>query len=164
MRVDSYTRNVFLISICFLGFLVFSCAEHNPNTLATVPNCVSPFCCNYCNVTYDFTENSCSQVLQSLIEVANESEYFTYQNSTSDYVYFVHTTISDCCPPGYNYYEDVTFNTTSTDSTSCTDVVGFSISRSGTCDLGNDLVNIEKLVNGTGLHYTGPQHNSGCEK
>ena len=52
---------------------------------------------------------------------------------------------------------------TSSQGTSCNDVVGFSISRSGTCDLGNDEVNIETLVVATGFHFTGPVVNSGCE-
>merc|ERR1712137_248485 len=116
--------------------------------------------------TYFFTENTCSEVLDALINAASTTENFQYESSVENppSVYIVHTTISDCCPPGWTYYEDVTFNLTSTSSTTCTNVLGFSISRDGTCDLGNDQVNIQTMVNATGLVNQGPKILNGCQK
>lgn len=68
---------------------------------------------------------------------------------TTDFIYFLTA---------------VYFNLTSTNSNTCTETVGFSISRSGTCDLGNDQVNIQTMVTGTGLQYEGPHIVSGCQK
>ena len=100
-------RNTFIIAFFFISFwfasLVFS---------STTPRCTSPYCCNYCNMTYSFPDNDCSEVLTALIVSANTTEYFDYQSSVEDppSVYIVHTTISDCCPPGYVYYEDGKIN------------------------------------------------------
>ena len=51
---------------------------------------------------------------------------------------------------------------TAKSDTSCY-AVGFSVSRMGSCDLGNDQLNLALVVSGSGLTYTGPEINSGCE-
>merc|ERR1711976_692853 len=130
------------------------------------PKCTSPSCCNYCNMSFDFPQNSCSDVLNALIASGESNSEFSYQSSVQNppSVYFVHTTVSTCCPPGYNYYEDVYFNLTTSTSSGCSAAYGFSHSRDGSCDLGNDELNLEKLVNGTDLYYdTPPTILSGCE-
>ena len=53
--------------------------------------------------------------------------------------------------------------TSSEGSSSCDIVYGFSISRDGTCDLGNDEVNLNTVVAGTDLNHSEPIVNSGCE-
>ena len=95
----------FVIGLLFVCTITFVLAADMKNT---VPKCTSPFCCNYCNMTYEFPQNTCNEVLQQLIYSANNTEYFQYESSVANppSVYIVHTTISDCCPPGYTYYED----------------------------------------------------------
>ena len=94
--------------LVLLAFVTFVCVVLPTFGELRAPQCVSPSCCNFCNVTYGFPENSCAQVLQGLAASVNASTQFTFESEeTNPYsLYAVHKTVSQCCPPGYIYYED----------------------------------------------------------
>mmetsp|Transcript_52246 Transcript_52246/g.86839 ORF Transcript_52246/g.86839 Transcript_52246/m.86839 type:complete len:155 (+) Transcript_52246:71-535(+) len=132
---------------------------------ALPPNCVSSSCCNYCNETYIFTQNDCTSTFQSVLKAGNTTKnYELGQFSNYNYIDMVHTTISTCCPPGFHYKEDMSFTFSPGSQPSQCVVVGFSHSRDGTCDLGQDKANIDTIIVATGLHTNGGATNSGCQK
>eukprot|EP01095_Lingulamoeba_sp_RSL-Kostka_P010267 TRINITY_DN3663_c0_g1_i1.p1 TRINITY_DN3663_c0_g1~~TRINITY_DN3663_c0_g1_i1.p1 ORF type:complete len:155 (-),score=45.99 TRINITY_DN3663_c0_g1_i1:81-545(-) len=126
--------------------------------------CCSSSCCNYCNLTMVF-ESPCQKAFESLEMAVNTTKDFesgAYNlTSTPMYIDGVHTTVSKCCPPFYHYHEDVSFTSVSTTSDSC-QLFGYSKSRQGACDLGNDEANLQKVADATNISYSYVV-NSGCQ-
>eukprot|EP01092_Planopodium_desertum_P011572 TRINITY_DN5289_c0_g1_i1.p1 TRINITY_DN5289_c0_g1~~TRINITY_DN5289_c0_g1_i1.p1 ORF type:complete len:164 (+),score=15.55 TRINITY_DN5289_c0_g1_i1:29-493(+) len=136
------------------------------HVLGGAPSCVTSACCNFCNETYKFSTD-CNTAWQAVYAVATNSSNSPYysihtNNSTQPVLISItHLTISDCCPPFYHYHEDMLI--TFTNATSSCIVTGYSHSWDGTCDIGGNQENIDTLLAGTTLDYTGPIFNAGCE-
>eukprot|EP01094_Clydonella_sp_ATCC50884_P010740 TRINITY_DN2057_c0_g1_i1.p1 TRINITY_DN2057_c0_g1~~TRINITY_DN2057_c0_g1_i1.p1 ORF type:complete len:159 (+),score=39.55 TRINITY_DN2057_c0_g1_i1:26-478(+) len=135
--------------------------------LAALAQGCTESCCSYCNATFVF-EADCSTTFQELNLAAQNTKEFEEAGASSSsipaYVNATHTTVSKCCPPFWKYYEDVSWTFPSgIDIASPCHVVGYSKSRSGLCDLGNDEENLKKLANASGVSYTKIIFNDGCE-
>eukprot|EP00007_Cunea_sp_BSH-02190019_P000270 CAMPEP_0174229614 /NCGR_PEP_ID=MMETSP0417-20130205/525_1 /TAXON_ID=242541 /ORGANISM="Mayorella sp, Strain BSH-02190019" /LENGTH=189 /DNA_ID=CAMNT_0015307175 /DNA_START=29 /DNA_END=598 /DNA_ORIENTATION=+ len=132
----------------------------------------TPSCCNYCNETFHVGQ-SCQLSYQSVLNATKTTPDFSYASSSSDdgsavYVSAVHKTVSDCCPPGFVYHEDVRFDFTHFDEPSLSSdpgcvLIGYSKSRKGACDLGNDQANLNKLLAAAELDVYFSTVNSGCQ-
>merc|ERR1712137_1536650 len=118
----------------------------------------TPSCCNYCQMTFVFEED-CSSTYQALYVAAADTDEFERTDASSNvpvpFIDAVHTTVSKCCPPFWKYYEDVSFKfPNGIDVMAPCDVIGYSKSRSGLCDLGNDERNLKKLADASGVPYS----------
>eukprot|EP01095_Lingulamoeba_sp_RSL-Kostka_P015883 TRINITY_DN748_c0_g2_i1.p1 TRINITY_DN748_c0_g2~~TRINITY_DN748_c0_g2_i1.p1 ORF type:complete len:149 (-),score=37.44 TRINITY_DN748_c0_g2_i1:153-599(-) len=122
-------------------------------------------CLNYCNITYDFG-STCNAVNQALINSAGNQTDYAVIKQNSNFLHVVHQTVSQCCPIGHQYFEDISITLDPEHDGGCTAYFN-SVSRDGSCDFGQDITNILTLVdfayyNNNLSVDSGPTVTSGC--